>query len=83
MKRVNKLKVKNHVWIGLFFIGNGVLAGISLKQDKFFYVNPLASDGTHHRQAWYGCACCPSQVSRFLRSTYPMMHPVPAGRISP
>ncbi|MDR2473515.1 MAG: glycoside hydrolase family 127 protein [Tannerella sp.] len=47
---------------------NGALAGISLKGDMFFYVNPLASHGTHHRQAWYGCACCPSQVSRFLPS---------------
>jgi DUF1680 family protein len=47
---------------------NGALAGISLKGDMFFYVNPLASHGNHHRQAWYGCACCPSQVSRFLPS---------------
>jgi DUF1680 family protein len=47
---------------------NGALAGISLKGDLFFYVNPLASKGTHHRQAWYGCACCPSQISRFLPS---------------
>jgi DUF1680 family protein len=47
---------------------NGALAGISLSGDRFFYVNPLASDGNHHRQAWYGCACCPSQISRFLPS---------------
>ena len=47
---------------------NGALAGISLSGDRFFYVNPLESDGNHHRQAWYGCACCPSQVSRFLPS---------------
>jgi DUF1680 family protein len=47
---------------------NGTLAGVSLAGDRFFYVNPLASHGDHHRQAWYGCACCPSQVSRFLPS---------------
>ena len=47
---------------------NGALAGISLAGDKFFYVNPLESMGNHHRQAWYGCACCPSQVCRFLPS---------------
>jgi len=47
---------------------NGVLAGISLAGDRFFYVNPLASRGNHHRQEWYGCACCPSQVSRFIPS---------------
>ena len=47
---------------------NGALAGISLAGDRFFYVNPLASKGNHHRKEWYGCACCPSQVSRFLPS---------------
>lgn len=47
---------------------NGALAGISLAGDRFFYVNPLESLGGHHRQAWYGCACCPSQISRFLPS---------------
>lgn len=47
---------------------NGALAGISLKGDTFFYVNPLESLGDHHRQAWYGCACCPSQICRFLPS---------------
>ena len=47
---------------------NGALAGISLSGDRFFYVNPLESDGEHHRQAWYGCACCPSQICRFLPS---------------
>ena len=47
---------------------NGVLAGISLQGDRFFYVNPLASHGDHHRQEWYGCACCPSNVCRFIPS---------------
>lgn len=47
---------------------NGALAGISLQGDKFFYVNPLESYGNHHRQSWYGCACCPSQICRFLPS---------------
>lgn len=47
---------------------NGALAGISLNGDRFFYVNPLESLGDHHRKAWYGCACCPSQICRFLPS---------------
>ena len=47
---------------------NGALAGISLGGDRFFYVNPLESKGDHHRQEWYRCACCPSQLSRFLPS---------------
>lgn len=47
---------------------NGVLAGINLQGNLFFYVNPLASHGDHHRQEWYGCACCPSNVCRFIPS---------------
>lgn len=47
---------------------NGAMAGISLQGDLFFYENPLESKGLHHRQEWYGCACCPSQISRFLPS---------------
>src|SRR5439155_6715206 len=47
---------------------NGILAGVSLDGERFFYVNPLASDGKHHRQAWYDCACCPPNVVRFVAS---------------
>lgn len=47
---------------------NGVLAGVSLDGDLFYYVNPLESDGNHHRKEWYGCACCPSNISRFIPS---------------
>lgn len=47
---------------------NGALAGVSLAGDKFFYVNPLESLGDHHRKPWYGTACCPSQICRFLPS---------------
>ncbi|MBT3270343.1 glycoside hydrolase family 127 protein [Candidatus Poribacteria bacterium] len=45
---------------------NGFLSGISLAGDDFFYVNPLGSHGHHHRQPWFGCACCPSNVVRFV-----------------
>jgi len=47
---------------------NGSLAGVSLSGDKFFYVNPLSSQGNHHRQEWFDCSCCPTQISRFLPS---------------
>ena len=47
---------------------NGALAGVSLSGDRFFYVNPLESKGNHHRRAWFGCACCPSNICRFLPS---------------
>jgi DUF1680 family protein len=45
---------------------NGFLSGVSLSGDKFFYVNPLASSGKHHRLPWYDCACCPPNVARYM-----------------
>lgn len=47
---------------------NGVISGIDLSGEKFFYVNPLASSGNHHRQPFYDCACCPTNVVRFISS---------------
>ncbi len=47
---------------------NGILAGVGMDGRHFFYVNPLASDGKHHRQPFFGCACCPSNVVRFVPS---------------
>jgi len=47
---------------------NGVLAGLSLDGQSYFYQNPLADDGTHRRQPWFGCACCPPNVARLLAS---------------
>ncbi len=47
---------------------NGVLSGVSLDGTRFFYENPLASLGTHHRQDWFGCACCPPNIARLLAS---------------
>jgi DUF1680 family protein len=45
---------------------NGLLSGLSLDGEKFFYVNPLASQGKHHRKPWYNCACCPTNIVRFM-----------------
>lgn len=47
---------------------NGILSGISLDGKKFYYENPLASWGRHHRQEWYACACCPPNLARFFLS---------------
>lgn len=47
---------------------NGALDGISLKGDRFFYPNPLASFGDRSRQEWFGTACCPSNIARLLAS---------------
>ena len=45
---------------------NGALSGVNLAGDRFFYPNPLESDGRHSRSAWFGCACCPSNICRFI-----------------
>ncbi len=47
---------------------NGVISGVSLDGGAFFYPNPLESDGRHKRQPWFGCACCPSNICRFIPS---------------
>ncbi|MDX1942682.1 MAG: glycoside hydrolase family 127 protein [Saprospiraceae bacterium] len=47
---------------------NNIIDGVSLSGDRFFYPNPLASYGQHERSEWFGCACCPPNVARFLPS---------------
>ena len=60
---------------------NGLLAGVSLAGDKFFYINPLYSSGVEtkdlkpelnrfsiYRQAWFGTACCPTNLARLFPS---------------
>ena len=56
-------------------IYNGFLSGISLEGNKFFYPNPLASDGKYEfnngsatRQPWFSCSCCPVNIVRFIPS---------------
>jgi hypothetical protein len=45
---------------------NGLLSGISIAGDKFFYQNPLASDGGGGRSPWIGLSCCPTNLARIL-----------------
>ena len=55
---------------------NGVISGMSMDGGRFFYPNPLSSDGKYTfnadnnttRQPWFGCACCPSNLCRFIPS---------------
>ncbi len=63
---------------------NGLISGMSVDGGRFFYPNPLASDGkykfnadgTTTRQPWFGCACCPSNLSRFIPSIPGYMYAV-------
>ena len=45
---------------------NGVLSGISISGDQFFYQNPLASKGGGPRDSWIGLACCPTNLTRII-----------------
>ncbi|MFX0002695.1 MAG: glycoside hydrolase family 127 protein [Candidatus Hodarchaeota archaeon] len=45
---------------------NGFLSGISIEGNKFFYTNPLASEGNVSRRSWYKCPCCPTNIVRFF-----------------
>jgi len=54
---------------------NGLISGVSLEGDRFFYPNPLESDGEYKfnmgaatRQPWFSCACCPVNICRFIAS---------------
>lgn len=47
---------------------NGLISGVALDGGAFFYPNPLESMGQHQRQPWFGCACCPSNIARFIPS---------------
>lgn len=47
---------------------NSLISGISLSGDRFFYPNQLASRGGNNRSPWFGCACCPQNLMRFIAS---------------
>jgi DUF1680 family protein len=47
---------------------NGMLSGVSLSGDRFFYQNPLESGGGYGRSPWFEVACCPPNMTRFLPS---------------
>ncbi len=68
---------------------NGVISGMSVDGGRFFYPNPLSSDGkyafnadqTTERQPWFGCACCPSNLSRFIPSFPGYVYAVKGGNL--
>ena len=59
---------------------NGVISGMNLEGNRFFYVNPLEvvpeacekDEEKHHvkpqRQKWFGTACCPPNLARLIGS---------------
>lgn len=60
---------------------NGFLSGISLDGKSFFYTNPMETNirngkptGESHRSAWFGCSCCPTNITRFMPSIQGYMY---------
>ncbi|HEY3391660.1 MAG TPA: beta-L-arabinofuranosidase domain-containing protein [Lacipirellulaceae bacterium] len=47
---------------------NSVISGVAFDGKSFFYPNPLASTGNYSRSKWFDCACCPTNVCRFIPS---------------
>ncbi len=47
---------------------NGLISGVSEEGNSFFYPNPLECNRLYQRQPWFGCACCPSNICRFIPS---------------
>ena len=48
---------------------NNILSGLSLDGKRYFYDNPLASRGQHHRVEWpWWCPCCPQNLARLILS---------------
>jgi hypothetical protein len=45
---------------------NGLISGVALDGEHFFYVNPLGSLGKHHRVEWFDCSCCPTNLVRYI-----------------
>lgn len=49
---------------------NALISGVSIEGDGFFYPNPLScrEEQQYARKPWFGCACCPSNICRFIPS---------------
>ncbi len=50
---------------------NGLISGVSLDGKTFFYQNPLEATGfagKDERSPWFGVACCPGNITRFMAS---------------
>ncbi|KAB2642307.1 MAG: glycoside hydrolase family 127 protein [Verrucomicrobia bacterium] len=60
---------------------NGMLAGISIAGDQFFYQNPLASVKGASRHPWIGLSCCPTNMARLIPQIGGFMYAQGLGQI--
>lgn len=45
---------------------NGILSGVSLKGDSYFYTNPLEAGKNRERWSWHTCPCCPPMFIKVM-----------------
>jgi DUF1680 family protein len=45
---------------------NGVLSGVALKGESYFYENPLQAGADRKRWAWHSCPCCPPMFLKIM-----------------
>jgi DUF1680 family protein len=60
---------------------NGILAGLSLDGETYFYQNPLSNRGDHRRQPFFGTACCPPNVARLVMGLPGFVASVTSGEV--
>ena len=66
-RRMNLLKADaKYADLTELLMYNAAISSVNLEGDKFFYRNPLESDGNYSRRPWFNPACCPSNMVRFL-----------------
>jgi DUF1680 family protein len=61
---------------------NNALSGLSLDGERFFYDNPLASRGNHHRWTWHRCPCCPPNIARLVASLGSYVYSTASGELA-
>jgi len=60
---------------------NGMLSGIAISGDKFFYRNPLARKDGGQRGSWIGLACCPTNLARIIPQVGGLAYALGKGRV--
>jgi len=80
MHRLNKAQGK---YMDVFecALYNNVLPGLSIDGDKYFYQNPLTSDGTIERWEWHDCPCCPPMFLKLMGSLQDYIYSVSADAV--
>ena len=60
---------------------NGALSGVSSDGARFFYTNPLESDGGIGRSEYFDVACCPANLARLVAQVPELIYAVSDERL--